>query len=82
MKNPFLMVTAIAALCATHRADACALRLPTFELAGFPIAQHQVAVLGSSRVEESTVRPTRMLDGMPASPHQIAVLKCENTESC
>jgi len=76
MKNLFLMVTAIAAIggVATYRADACALRLPTFELAGFPISQHQVAVLGSAQVEESTVRPTLMLDGMPASPHQIAVL--------
>ena len=76
MKNLFLMVTAIAAIggVATNRADACALRLPTFELAGFPISRHQVAVLGSAQVEESTVSPTLMLDGMPASPHQIAVL--------
>ena len=76
MKNLFLMVTAIAAIggVATNRADACALRLPTFELAGFPISLHEVAVLGSAQVEESTVRPTLMLDGMPASPHQIAVL--------
>ena len=76
MKNLFLMVTAIAAIgsVATDRAGACALRLPTFELAGFPISQHQVAVLGSAQVEESTVRPTLTLDGMPASPHQIEVL--------
>jgi hypothetical protein len=41
MKNLFLIVTAIAAIggLATNRADACALRLPTFELAGFPISQ-------------------------------------------
>jgi hypothetical protein len=76
MKNLFLMVTAIAAIgsVATSRSDACALHLPTFELAGFPISRHQVAVLGSAQVEESTVGPTLMLDGMPASPHQIAVL--------
>ncbi|MGX4806193.1 hypothetical protein [Bradyrhizobium guangdongense] len=74
MKNLFLMVTAIAAIGVTNHADACALHLPTFELAGLPISQHQVAVLGSAQVEESTVRPTLMLDGMPASPHQIAVL--------
>jgi hypothetical protein len=75
MKNLFLIMTAIAAIggVATNRAGACALRLPTFELAGFPISRHQVAVLGSAQVEES-VTPTLMLDGMPASPHQIAVL--------
>ena len=76
MKNLFLTVTAIAAMggVATNRADACALHLPTFELTGFPISRHQVAVLGSAQVEESTVSPTLMLGGMPASPHQIAVL--------
>jgi hypothetical protein len=76
MKNLFLMVTAVAAIggVATNPAGACAVRLPTFELTGFPISRHQVAVLGSTQVEESTVTPTLMLDGMPASPHQIAVL--------
>ena len=76
MKNLFLTVTAIAAMggVATNRADACALHLPTFELTGFPISRHQVAVLGSAQVEESAVTPTLTLDGMPASPHQIAVL--------
>jgi hypothetical protein len=76
MKNLFLMVTAIAAIgsVATDRAGACALRLPTFELSGFPISPHQAAVLGSAQVEESTVTPTLTLDGVPASPHQIAVL--------
>ena len=76
MKNLFLMVTAVAAIggMATNRAGACALRLPTFELTGFPISRHQVAVLGSAQVEESAVTPTLTLDGMPASPHQIAVL--------
>ena len=77
MKNRFLIVTAIATIggVATNHADACALRLPTFELTGFPISRHQVAVLGSAQVEESTVTPTLMLAGMPASPHQIAVLR-------
>ena len=76
MKILFLMVTAVAAIggVATNPAGACAVRLPTFELTGFPISRHQVAVLGSTQVEESTVTPTLMLDGMPASPHQIAVL--------
>jgi hypothetical protein len=76
MKNLFLIASAIAAIGSTmpNHADACALRLPTFELTGFPISRHQVAVLGSARVEESTPAPTLMLAGMPASPHQIAVL--------
>jgi hypothetical protein len=76
MKNLFLIATAIAAIggVATNHADACALRLPSFEVTGFPITRHQVALLGSNQVEESAVTPTLMLGGMPASPHQIAVL--------
>jgi hypothetical protein len=75
MKNLFLTVTTIAIIgVASNNADACALNLPTFEVAGFPISRHQVAVLGSAQVEESAARPTLMLAGMPASPHQIAVL--------
>jgi hypothetical protein len=77
MKKLFLIATAIAAIggATTHRAHAgCALHPPTFELTGFPISPHQVAVLGSAQVEESSARPTLMLAGMPASPHQIAVL--------
>jgi hypothetical protein len=77
MKTLFLIATAIAAIGGTtpNHADACGLRLPTFELTGFPISRHQVAVLGSAQVEERTAAPTLMLAGMPASPHQIAVLK-------
>jgi hypothetical protein len=75
MKTLFLIAT-IAAIGGTtpNHADACALRLPTFELAGFPISRHQVAVLGSAQVEGRAASPTLMLAGMPASPHQIAVL--------
>ena len=74
MKTLFLIASAIAVIGGTIHADACALRLPTFELAGFPISRHQVAVLGSAQVEERAAAPTLMLAGMPASPHQIAVL--------
>jgi hypothetical protein len=76
MKNLSLIVTAIAAIggMATDNAGACALHLPSFELTGFPISRHQVAVLGAVQVEESAVTPTLMFAGMPASPHQIAVL--------
>jgi hypothetical protein len=77
MNSQFLIVTAVGAIgfVATNHANACALHLPTFELTGFPISRHQVAVLGGTQVEESTVTPTLMLAGMPASLHQIAVLK-------
>jgi hypothetical protein len=54
MKNLFLIATAVAAIgsATTTHADACALHLPTFELTGFPISPHQVAVLGGAQVEE------------------------------
>jgi hypothetical protein len=51
-----------------------AVELPTFEVMGFPITRHQVAVLGSAHVQERAPTPTLTLAGMPASPHQVAVL--------
>ena len=73
MRNIFLIVAAIG--CAsTDKAGACNLRLPTFEVTGFPISPHQVAVQGAAYVEEGSATPTLKLAGMPASPHQIAVL--------
>jgi hypothetical protein len=54
--------------------SAAAAELPTFELRGFPITPHQVAVVGSANVEEHSTTPTLMFGGMPASPHQVAVL--------
>ncbi|MGY8679363.1 hypothetical protein Q2941_16390 [Bradyrhizobium sp. UFLA05-153] len=76
MKNLFLIATAIASVAGatTHQAGACTLRFPAFEVTGFPISRHQVAVLGAAQVEESSATPKLMLAGMPASPHQIAVL--------
>jgi hypothetical protein len=53
---------------------AAATELPTYEVMGFPITQHQVAVLGSAHVQERSPTPTLTLAGMPASQHQIAVL--------
>ena len=52
MKNLFFIVTAIATIegVAINRVDACASHLPTFDLTGFPISQHQIAVLGSAKV--------------------------------
>jgi predicted flavoprotein YhiN len=76
MKNLFVITIAIAAIggTSTNKAGACNLNLPTFELMGFPISPHQVAVMGSAHVEESSAAPKLELAGMPASPHQIAVL--------
>lgn len=76
MKNLFVTTIAIAAIGGTwtERAGACNLNLPTFELMGFPISPHQVAVMGSAHVEESSATPQLTLAGLPASPHQIAVL--------
>jgi len=75
-KRMFLIVTAISSIgsATVNRANGCALQLPTFEVTGFPISQHQVAVLGSAQVEESAAVPTLMSAGMPASPSQIAIL--------
>jgi hypothetical protein len=53
---------------------AFAQQLPQYEVAGFPISQLQISVLGSGRIQEQSFSPTLTLDGMPASPHQIAVI--------
>jgi len=56
------------------RACAAAAELPTFELMGFPITRHQVALLGAAQIRERSPTPTLTLADMPASPHQMAVL--------
>ena len=53
---------------------AAAAELPTYEVMGFPITQHQLVTIGSAHVQERSPTPPLMLAGMPASPHQIAVL--------
>jgi hypothetical protein len=76
MKKLFLIATAIATISGTanEKADACDLRRPIFELMGFPISSHQVALLGGAGVVERVAAPMRLVAGMPASPHQVAVL--------
>jgi hypothetical protein len=59
---------------ALQGANAAAGELPTFQLLGFPVSPHQVAVLGSANVRERAPSPTLTWGGMPASPHQVAVL--------
>jgi hypothetical protein len=68
-----LSIAAIAAVI-PDGAGAAAAELPTFELMGFPITRHQVAVLGAAHVRERSPTPTLTLGGMPASPHQVTVL--------
>ena len=67
---------AISAVTATMLAAgaAAAAELPTYEVMGLPITQHQVALLGSAHVQERSPTSTLTLAGMPASQHQIAVL--------
>ena len=76
MRNLLLIATAVAATTclANDNASACSLHLPKFEVTGFPISTHQVAVLGGAHVQERAATPTLTRAGMPASPHQIAVL--------
>ena len=72
MKNLF-SITAVAAV-VLNGADAPAAELTTFELMGFPITSHQVAVIGAADVQEHSTIATLTLGGMPASPHQVAAL--------
>jgi hypothetical protein len=71
MKKTFLMAAIAAATMVGSGAGAG--QLPTFELMGFPITRHQVAVMGARGVQEQAAA-TLTFGGMPASPHQIAVL--------
>src|SRR5258705_3067031 len=76
MRTLLLIASAITVIgvATTDNAVACTLTIPIFEVTGFPITAHQVAVLGSAHVEERLATPTLVLANMPASPHQIAVL--------
>jgi hypothetical protein len=76
MKKSLLIATAIVFIggATIDKAGACNLRFPIFELMGFPISPHQVALLGGANVVERSPTPTLMLAGMPASPSQVAIL--------
>ena len=63
MKNLFL-ITAITAVMLN---GAAAAELPTFELMGFPITPHQVAVVGSAYVQEQSANSRLTFGEMPAS---------------
>src|SRR5215469_8198578 len=53
---------------------ASAEELPSYELFGFPITYHQIAVLGSANVKERSPGTSLLVAGMPASPYQLSVL--------
>jgi len=72
MKKTILMAAMAAAMMIGSGAGAG--ELPTFELMGFPITRHQVALMGAQGVHEQSAAATLTFGGMPASPHQIAVL--------
>ncbi len=72
MKKEFLVAAIAAATIAVTGARAA--ELPSFELTGFPITGHQVAVMGAANIREQSPKSTLVYGGMPASPHQIAVL--------
>jgi hypothetical protein len=72
MKTAFLMAAIAAVTIAGSSAGAA--ELPNFELMGFPITRHQVALIGGTNLQEQSPTPTLTFGGMPASPHQIAVL--------
>ncbi len=72
MSKPFSIAAFAAAtfVCASAQAA----EPPTYELKGFPITPHQLAVVGAVDVREQTPAPTLMFAGMPASPSQLAIL--------
>lgn len=69
-----LVISAVIAAAIPSGAGAGAAELPIYELMGFPITTHQVAVVATANVEEQAAVPSLTFGGMPASPHQIAVL--------
>jgi hypothetical protein len=72
MKYGILMAAFAAATLSSSAARAA--ELPGYELKGFPITRHQVAVIGAAGVQEQSPVPTLMFGGMPASPSQVAIL--------
>ena len=54
---------------------ASAAELPSYEVFGFPVTQHQISVTGSTaNVREQSLSESLLVAGMPASPHQLSVL--------
>ncbi len=65
---------ALATALLSSAAAAAAAELPTFEIMGYPLTQHQLTVLNSGIVQERSPVANLTVAGMPASPVQIAIL--------
>ena len=65
---------ALTAVLLSSAAAATAAELPTFEIIGFPLTQHQLTVLNTGIVQERPPAPGLTLASMPASPVQIGVV--------
>jgi hypothetical protein len=75
IKGEKILFAAIVAV-ALAGTSANAAQLPSYEVGGFPISLHEIAVLGSTaNVKEQSPSPSLTMGGMPASPHQVAVLR-------
>ena len=72
MKNRLLSIAIITV--SLSGAVARATELPSYELMGFPIAPHQLSVVGPANIKEQLPSPTLTMAGMPASQHQVSVL--------
>ena len=71
---PYRVVTIATAALLLSTAGVLAADLPTYEVLGFPVTQHQLAAVNSAYVQESSPVATLTLAGMPASPAQIMIL--------
>jgi hypothetical protein len=72
MKNKLLSIAIITV--SLSGAVAKATELPSYELMGFPVAPHQLSVVGPANIKEQLPSPTLTMAGMPASQHQVSVL--------
>jgi hypothetical protein len=66
--------SALTAVLLSSAAVATAAELPTFEIIGFPLTQHQLTVRNSGIAQERSPAPSLTLASMPASAVQIGVL--------
>jgi len=71
---PYRLATLATAALMLSASGALAADLPSYEIMGYPVTQHQLAAVNSAYVHESSPVPTLALAGMPASPAQILIL--------
>ena len=76
IKGEKILFAAVVAVALAGTSANAAAQLPSYEVGGFPISLHEIAVLGSTaNVKEQSPSPSLTMGGMPASPHQVAVLR-------